>query len=852
MKRNGQGRIAWGHYLLVTILFFATIVSFFAFARENQARIAGQNQQYAYDTALQAASRVDDMLEARSTTLNLLSITVAETIHEPWIGTDFLKLLQETSVFDYVEFIDADGLNHNADGQTSDSTDRNNYLRGIQGETGFHIIFNSRITKETLVNFYAPVRYEGRIFGVLNGMFREESLRKAISVQFFNEDAKSMICMADGTVISSYGYDSHAENLLDGLAQDDILSEESLAEIQDAFTARNAVCCTARGASGNLSISLVPVGEDWMLVQTFPAAVTTVMEANANSAGIRLELCLITIFLIYTAYLIITNLHKRRQLTSEKIRLSGIVEGLIPLFARLAILDLEQKSYEYLKGTPPNLPVRGDIASLKHYMTLHYLCDNEEDSAFSTPGLNEIKASLGQGAPFFQYEYRIRWDKDRWENASVLCLRQKDDEPVSLIFAIQDVTALQRQKDAMQQTLRDAFHTAEDLSRAKSDFLARMSHDMRTPMNAVLGMTAIALTHREDSVQVQNCLEKIDASGRQLLSLINEVLDMSKIESGGMVLEEAGFDLTDTIDLVLNEAQSAAVKKDLRLNIHITSFDHKAVLGDSERFRQVLKSLLDNAVKYTPPGKTVTFRAQELPSRALKSAYYEFVVEDTGVGIDPSFQPKIFEPFVRGESCQDDLGTGLGLTIAQAIVKLMSGDIKVESTPGNGSTFTIHVFFKLDESISPSPSIKKADRTNQTGTGSKSKPMTRHAGIRVLLVEDIEINMIIARKLLTTAGLLVETAENGAEAVALLEENPPAYYDLIFMDLQMPVMDGYEASRVIRHSGREDLVQIPIVAVTANAFQEDVSKAREAGMNDLVMKPVDLNRLLAALDKWLP
>jgi len=840
--------------LLVIILLCAMIVSFFSFASENQKRILEQNQTYAHDAALQTASRVEDMLEARSTTLDLLSITVAEKITEPWIGQNFLKLLQETSVFDYVEFIDEDGLNHNADGVTSDSSDRENYLRGIEGETGFNVVFNSRITHETIVIFYTPVRYQGEIFGVLNGMFREETLQQAIAVEFFGADAKSMICMKDGTVISSYGYGSPVENLLDGLGRDGVVSEEALPEIQDAFAAREAFYCTARGKSGDVSVSLVPIGEDWMLVQAFPSAVTIQMETNANSTGFKLELRLVILCLVYVAYLIITNLRKRRQLTSEKVRLSDIVEGLVPLFARLVIIELEQQSYEYLKGTPSDLPARGSVAALDRYMSSRYLDDGDGIPAFISPGLEGVRELLGEGgAPFLQYEYRIHWEEDRWENISVLSLRQKDGVPESLIFAVQDVTELQRQKDDIQQTLRDAFNTAEDLSRAKSDFLGRMSHDMRTPMNAVLGMTSIALSHLDDSERVRDCLKKIDASGRQLLGLINDVLDMSKIESGGIVLEEALFNLPDAVGLVLDEARGAAMQKELRLDVDITSFEHRNVLGDSGRFRQVLRNLLDNAVKYTPPGGVVTFRGLELPSRSSKSGYYEFAVEDTGIGIDPAIQPKIFEPFVRGETFQGDLGTGLGLSIAQTIAKLMNGEIKVESEPGHGSKFTVYVFFKLEESIPLRLSVQKdACKIGPADAGDGPKPVTRHAGARVLLAEDIEINRIIVRELLKKVGLLVETAENGAEALDLVQKNPPGYYDLIFMDLQMPVMDGYEASRAIRALGREDLLRIPIVAVTANAFQEDVSHAKDMGMNDLVMKPVDLDRLLAAMDKWLP
>jgi len=838
MKRAGGDWFSRTHYLLVAFLLCATVVSFFSFVRENQARISGQNQQYASDSAAQTASRVEDMLEARATTLNLLSITVAETIQEPWVGQDFLKLLQDTSVFDYVEFIDPTGLNHNAEGQTSDSTDRNNYLKGIQGETGYHVIFNSRITKETLVNFYAPVRYHGEIIGVLNGMFREESLRQAISVKFFDMDAKSLICMEDGTVISSYGYSSHVDSLLDGLAQD----KEAEALILDAFAARKPFSCKAKGTAGDISVSMAPIGDDWMLVQRFPYAVTRQMEANTNSAGIKLELRLVIIFLLYVGYLIHSNLRKRRQLTSEKVRLSGIVEGLVPLFARLVIIELEQRSYEYLKGAPSGLATQGPVKALLEYMSPHYLFDEGEE----IPSLEEVKESLGQGAPFLQYEYRIRWEEDCWENVSVLSLRQKDGVPVSLIFAIQDVTALQCQKDAIQQTLRDAFHTAEDLSQAKSDFLARMSHDMRTPMNAVLGLTAIALSHLDDEAQVQDCLEKIDTAGRKLLSLINEVLDMSKIESGGMVLEEMTFHPADEIGLVLEETRDAAAKKDIQLHVDITPFDHRAVLGDPTRFGQILRNLLDNAVKYTLPGGTVTFRARELPSRALKSAYYTFTVEDTGIGIDPAFQPKVFEPFVRGESHHDDLGTGLGLPIAQTIVNLMNGDIKLESQPGQGSKFTVHVLFKLPDDAASRPALPKV------GSPHEPKPLKRHAGLRVLLVDDIEINRVIMQKQLTSAGLLVDTAEDGAQAVARLQESPPDTYGFVFMDLQMPVMNGYEATQAIRDSDREDLRHIPIVAVTANAFQEDASKARDAGMNELIMKPVNLGVLLEALDQWLP
>jgi len=726
MERDSRGRVA--HYLFVTVLLCAAAASFFVFTGETRTRILEQNQQYAYDAAIHAAGRVEDMREARTAALDLMLLTVAETVAESWLDQDHLSLLQESSIFDYVEFIDTNGWNYNADGTTFDVSGRKNFLCGIRGETGSHVIFDSRLAHETLVSFYTPVRYHDEIIGVLNGMCREERLWQAISGKILGADTKSFLCMEDGTVISSYGCSSSVKNLLDSMARHGGTSEATLSEVRSTFTERGTLSYTARSSSGASSVSVVPVGADWMLVQTVPSAVTEQMAAGANRIGMKQALCLAALCLIYAVYLAITNLYERRRLTSER----------------------------------------------------------------------------------------------------------------------QDMTALRRQMDAMQQALRDAFRAAEDGSRAKSDFLSRMSHDMRTPMNAVLGMTAIALSHPEDGSRVRDCLEEIDASGRRLLDLINEVLDMSKIESGGLALDEAGFDLAVELDKVLEKARSAAAKKEIRLDAAVTPMDHTAVLGDAVRLGQVLWNLLDNAVKYTPPGGTVTFRARELSCHTPKSGQYEFTVEDTGIGIDPQLLPKIFEPFTRGKS--GGAGTGLGLSVAQAVVKLMNGGIKAESEPGRGSKFAVHLFLKVEESL---PSSGAAPPKGGLAEA-ESRPIMRHAGIRVLLAEDIEINRVIVREILKKAGLLVETAENGAEAVELVRKQPPAYYDLVFMDLQMPVMDGYQASRAIRDSGREDLRQIPIVAVSANAFHEDVLRAKDAGMNDLVMKPVDLDRLLAALDQWLP
>ncbi len=541
------------------------------------------------------------------------------------------------------------------------------------------------------------------------------------------------------------------------------------------------------------------------------------------------------------------------QLKSENDRLGHIIQGLAPLFTRLAILDYSHETYEYLQGALPDLPPQGQLSDLSNYMAAHYISGSDAFSSAPSFDIEEISKLLGEGVPYLQYEYRIRWEDDRWENASMLSVSPKEKTPMSVILAVQDVTTLKTQEEKIQQTLHGAFTAAEDLSQAKSAFLARMSHDMRTPMNAVLGLASIALSHLDDEKKVRECLEKINSSGHLLLDLINEALDMSKLESGGMVLHDSIFCLSDKLNEVASEILSAAEEKQIQLHIDVSQMEHQEVIGDAERLQQVLRNLLDNAVKYTMPGGAVTFAARELPSRTPKSGYYEFIVEDTGAGIPQELQPKIFEPFVCVETEGSKKGTGLGLPIAQSIVKLMNGDIKMESEPGRGSRFTVHVFLKLQEkdvkqALGGKPSLHTEVLPD---SGKSGDPAARHTGRKILLVEDNEINMEIAMELLDMAGVEVETAENGAVAVEKAQSNPPGYYDLIFMDLQMPVMDGYEAARALRSSEREDLKHIPIVALSANAFQENVSRTKDAGMNDHVMKPVELDRLLASLDKWL-
>jgi CheY-like chemotaxis protein len=394
-----------------------------------------------------------------------------------------------------------------------------------------------------------------------------------------------------------------------------------------------------------------------------------------------------------------------------------------------------------------------------------------------------------------------------------------------------------RQEERQKQLLTVAVERAETANHAKSDFLSNMSHDIRTPMNAIMGMTAIASMHIDNKERVKDALDKISVSGKHLLGLINSVLDMSKIESGTVILEEKEFFLPDCIESLLALFQSQILEKKQDFQVKMEEIRHEKVVGDAERLQQIFVNILGNAVKFTPQGGKISLVIREKPSSVAGRSCYECVFQDNGIGMKPEFIQKIFEPFSRAADSRTEgiEGYGLGMSIAVSIARLMGGDIRVESTVGKGSTFTVTVYLKYREDdgedfVEPKSELESFCKQDYTGK-------------TVLLVEDNELNREVATEILETVGIRTEIATNGKEAVAILEEKPSGSYDIVLMDIQMPVMNGYQAAEKIRASQREDLRKIPIIAMTADAFAEDVKKAEKAGMNGHVAKPIDIAKL---------
>ena len=409
-------------------------------------------------------------------------------------------------------------------------------------------------------------------------------------------------------------------------------------------------------------------------------------------------------------------------------------------------------------------------------------------------------------------------------------------------FFIQQEHSEQEYRKSLEQkniALQLAVQRETKANLAKREFLFNMSHDIRTPMNAIIGFTALAQTHIDDRGQVEDYLKKISVSSQHLLSLINDVLDMSRIESGKVTLEAKPVHLPELVHELRDIVQAVVSEKDLSLTLDTVGVENEDVIADPLRLEQILINVLANAVKFTPDGGQISLWIVQKDTAPAGYADFEFHIKDNGIGMSEEFQKHIFEQFARERTSTVSKiqGTGLGMAITKSLVDMMGGRITVKSEQGKGSEFTISLRFPIGEA-----------KTEQTPTAAKA---SASAGKKLLVVEDNELNLEIASTLLKEAGFAVDTAENGKVAVEKVEAASADRYDLILMDIQMPEMDGYEATRRIRALPDTKKAALPIVAMTANAFEDDRKNALRAGMNGHIAKPLDIQKLFQVLSELL-
>ena len=553
-------------------------------------------------------------------------------------------------------------------------------------------------------------------------------------------------------------------------------------------------------------------------------------------------------------YVFISDItEKRVQMEADKAVYTAVIDALSRAYNAVWLInDIATGSFSLFRGDTSEgsvhaRPTKEALELLTYedakanYIN-NFVAPSDRERLEKELTLENIIANTSSKKVFGVVFKRVVGDKEcyyRIEFAQV----QLPNGKTGIVAGFKDVDEDVRKEQEIQQVLRDAIDTANASSKAKSDFLSSMSHDIRTPMNGIVGMTAIATAHLDDRERVEDCLKKISEASSHLLSLINEVLDMNKIESGKVELNEENFNLSELVNTLLAMTKAQLESHRHTLKVDIADVIHENVIGDSHRIQQVFVNLMSNAIKYTPDGGTISLTVAERPTNAHGIACYEFVFEDNGIGMTEEFQKHLFEPFTRANDKKTAAiqGTGLGMTISQSLVRMMGGDIQVKSKPGEGSRFTVTIYLKFVDVQNAEP--HKEDPL-------KNLEDLKFEGKRILLVEDHPVNAEIAKNVLQMTGLEVEWVVDGEAAVERMANSKEGEFDLVFMDIQMPNMDGYQATAAIR-AMTTYARRIPIVAMTANAFADDIRRAKEVGMNGDISKPLDFNELARILQKWI-
>ena len=526
---------------------------------------------------------------------------------------------------------------------------------------------------------------------------------------------------------------------------------------------------------------------------------------------------------------------------SEATLNNEIIGSISKIYWLIYRIDLVEKTYEEISAADETHRLtgkKGYIADILQSMLDTIVSDEYQPMMREFWDISTLSERL-KDTDSVVIEYKTRTGS--WNMARLIS--KKRDSAGNILNALYVVRKIDQEKQKENEYKQQLMESAEDARRAnmaKTDFLRRMSHDIRTPINGIQGMIAIAEHFPDDVEKQKECREKVKEASGFLLNLVNNILDMNKLESGAIELEHKSFDLLDTLKEVNSIAEMNADLNGLTVSIDNQNISHRHLLGSPLHLRQILQNIDGNAVKYNREGGSIAFSAKEIAC-ANNMATYKFVCSDTGRGMSKEFLDHAFEPFAQEDTSARTayMGTGLGLAIAKQLVEMMGGTIEVESEQNVGTTFTMTIPFEIDTSY------REENAVNHT------IPEEDISGVKVLLVEDNELNMEIAKFILENAGMEVTTASNGKEAVEIYAASGENQFDLILMDVMMPVMNGLDAARIIRSMQRMDAKKIPIFAMTANAFADDIEASRKAGMNEHLSKPLDEAKMIRMIKRYV-
>lgn len=698
------------------------------------------------------------------------------------------------------------------------------------------VVVNSVVPdKPEIMVFAVPTRqgtYRDFDYEAIAITYNNSDMVEALKISAFDGDASTFAVLPDGRVVVDNGSEDMQDiyNFLAMLKDSGSLTDRDLEDLRHAFLS---------GGSGDMVFELNDRDyylvyesadfQDWTVLGVVPAAV---VNASMNKMQTITVFVVSGIVIALAVMLLLMVIQQNRQKLKRK---DYELLARDELFSKIStnvddvflMMDARNLHVEYVSPNIEKLVGLSEQQVLGNIYEIENLV-RQDESIHILDQLSEIKP--GEQCEWNREYIHQKTGKVLWFRVIVFCTDIQGAK--KYILDLSDRT----KEKKINQTLEDAVRNAENASRAKTIFLNNMSHDIRTPMNAIIGFTNIARKY-DPKPEVMACLEKIGKSSEHLLTLINDVLDISRIESGKIKFAPVPADITEVVNTVLSIMYGFLSNRSLSFFTNIEEPEATCVLADTVRIREVLVNILGNAVKFTEDGGSIHFETSYHPGADARHIMVRYRVSDTGIGMTEEFIEHIFDEFSQEENNARThyKGTGLGMAITKRYVDLMGGTISVKSRKGEGSTFTVELPLELtDES-----------NVQKQGYSNTNVDLT---GVKVLLAEDNDLNAEIAMVQLEELGIRVTRAADGKEAVKTFAENPPGTFDLIFMDIMMPEMNGYEATETIRSmNNRPDCLSIPIIAMTANAFAEDVQASLDAGMNGHIAKPIVIDEVIKAI-----
>lgn len=789
--------------------------------------------------------------------VHTLSLLYEQQMTSPQIDWRDIRRLKQLSFFDYIVLVDKDGFGYNENGEKENLSSRRYVKRGLAGESDIDAVFQDKFSGETIFIFFTPIYYENEIVGVMLGSYGEEWLTRMLERSNTEYDGVSYLCLTDGTVVGSSKKEKVMPNILDYYRHQKTITDEELENLTNFFKSKDSSNLIYEVNDGK-EIAFVVFSERkaWILVQKYPHSITKKMSQRFSRVLFLTDFFCIMAFALYILYVLVREMRRRNRMRfssnmaihKKSVDLADAIALLPDYYHKVFKVNLADNSYEIIKTDDEDTSryAKTFSALTKQFAEegFVYKDDIKEYNAFFDKK-NYVQKLMENHDRRITCRYRqVVNGESRWVRAEIMpSVEFTEENPIAILYVLGINDEVMREV-----ALETSYSIAEKASKTKSEFLSNMSHEIRTPMNAIIGMTAIAELHVNEPDFITSYLKRLKGVSNHLMNLINEVLDMSKIESGKIDLHDNEFSMSALIENMVSMSRPLIDAKQHVFTIVDKKIEHQNVIGDSHRLQQALMNFLSNAIKYTPNGGKINFSVIEKPTNKENVGCFEFIFEDNGIGMSREYQKHIFEPFTRADDKRVSTiqGTGLGMSITRNIVQMMNGTIKVRSRPNKGTKFTVTIFLKLPKDQN---SIIETEKDNFS---LEEFSKENFSGKCALLVDDNELNREITAEILKLANIQVEMAFDGKDALDKFKKAGKNHFDIIFMDLQMPVMDGYEATREIRNlpSSKHDC-KIPIIALTANAFSDDVVNAMNAGANGHIAKPLNFELLLQTLKKWL-